>query len=80
MKLETSSLILRDFVMDDWPAVHRYGKELEVMKYITYRANTEADTKEFVRQAISRAEKSPRTNYQLAVVLRNKADVLIGGL
>ena len=78
MKLSTESLLIWEFKETDWRAVHRYAKEIEVMRYITYRANSEEDTKEFVQRALNSAKKSPRTHYSCAVVLRDTPEVLIG--
>ena len=79
MRHETSRLIIRDFEMNDWPAVHRYGSDLEIMKYATYHANTETDTKNYVQRAMTDAKLSPRTNYDRAVTLRDDPNTLIGG-
>ena len=71
MPIETSRLMIRDFEMNDWPAVHRYGSDLEIMKDAIYHANNETDTKNFVQQAITSAKQVPKTIYERAGVLRN---------
>ena len=71
MPIETSRLMIRDFEMNDWPAVHRYGSDLEIMKDAIYHANNETDTKNFVHQAIISAKQVPKTIYERAGVLRN---------
>jgi len=63
--------MIRDFEMNDWPAVHRYGSDLEIMKDAIYHANNETDTKHFVHQAIISAKQVPKTIYERAGVLRN---------
>ena len=70
MPIETSRLMIRDVEMNDWPAVHRYGSDLEIMKYAIYHANNETDTKNFVQQAMTSAKQVSKTIYERAVLLR----------
>lgn len=79
MRLETSRLIIREFETSDWPAVHRYGSNIEIMKYVRYQANTEEDTKGFIQRVISCAAHIPRISYEWAVTLRETPETLIGG-
>lgn len=79
MRHETTRLIIRDFEETDWAAVHRYGADLDIMKYVIYHANSEADTGNFVRRAMESASKEPRTDFERAVVLKDRPDILIGG-
>ncbi len=80
MRHETSRLLIREIEMADWPSVHRYAKELDIMKYVIYRANnTETETKDFIHQAMNQAQQTPRTIYERAVGLRDKPEILIGG-
>lgn len=37
--LETQRLILRDFVESDWPIVHKYASDREVVRYLTLFTN-----------------------------------------
>jgi len=50
---------------------HRYGSDLEIMKYAIYHANNETDTKNFVQQAMTSAKQISKTIYERAVLLRN---------
>lgn len=79
MQHETDRLIIREFEMSDWTAVHRYGADLNIMKYAIYHANSETDTRNFVMRAMESAEEEPRTEFERAVVLRDSPDTLIGG-
>ncbi|MEH2199386.1 GNAT family N-acetyltransferase [Nostoc sp.] len=63
LPLETERLILRDFVESDWPAVHQYASDREVVRYLTFGPNNEEDTKKFLqanRDCITR-RKTPST-------------------
>ena len=75
--LETKRLLLRKFTADDFTAVHRYASSLENVIYMTWGPNSEEHTRAFISMAIAKAEESPCSNYQYAVVMK-KSDRLIG--
>lgn len=78
LPLVTERLVLRDFEPADWPSVHSYASDLEVVRYMPWGPNTEEDSRSFVQSAIQRARDEPRRDFVLAVTL--KADGrLIGG-
>ena len=52
MMLETERLILREFREADFEAVHEYGSDPEVVKYMLWGPNTEQDTREFIRKVL----------------------------
>ena len=76
-QLETGRLLLRELVQEDWAAIHRYGSDPEVSRYMDWGPNTEADTDAFMAQALAVQRAEPRPNFQLAVVLKRE-DRLIG--
>jgi RimJ/RimL family protein N-acetyltransferase len=76
--IRTKRLILRDFEEADWEAVHSYGSDLEVVRYMDWGPNTEEDTKKFIQQTIASQKEQPRRIYTLAIVLKPK-NKLIGG-
>ena len=76
--LETERLLLREFEDSDWEAVHEYGSDLEVVKYLLWGPNTEEESRNFIRGAIDYQQQEPRKNYVFAVVLKVE-DLLIGG-
>lgn len=78
MELNTSRLRLREFEEDDGPAVHAYGSDREVVRYMLFGPSTEEQSREFIRQAREQALEVPRRFYELAVVLKTE-DRLIGG-
>ena len=53
LPLESQRLILRDFVESDWPAVHKYASDRQVVRYLTFGPNTQEDTKSFLQREIS---------------------------
>ncbi len=77
--LETERLLLRDFRDEDFGIVHAYGTDMEVVRYMPWGPNTEADTREFLTGAQDGAKVEPRTDFDLAVV-RKDTDQLIGGI
>lgn len=76
--LETERLILRKFKEDDFAQVHSYSSCAENLTYMLWGPNSEEQTRDFLKRAISRAQENPRANYQYAAVLKN-TDNLIGG-
>lgn len=68
--LETERLILQKFSMDDFSAVHSFASMPENTVYMVWGPNTEEQTRAFINMAISKAEETPCTNYQYAVVLK----------
>jgi RimJ/RimL family protein N-acetyltransferase len=77
--IETPRLLLRDFVPADWTAVHAYAGDPEVVRFMNWGPNSEADSRAFVARAIAMAQCQPRRTYHLAVVIRQSGE-LIGGV
>ena len=76
-RLTTDRLILRDFVAEDWLAVHVYGIDPEVTRYMVWGPNTEQQTKDYLERTMARAGLSSRRAHDFAVVLKD-GDRLIG--
>ena len=76
--LKTERLTLREFESSDWRAVHEYGADPEVVRYMQWGPNTEKETQDFVRRAMVHQREQPRRHYGLAVVLQAE-DRLIWG-
>ncbi len=70
LPLETQPLRLRDFVESDWPGVHQYAGDREVVRYLTFGPNSEEDTKNFLQREISLQGEEPRQHFALAVTLK----------
>jgi ribosomal-protein-alanine N-acetyltransferase len=77
LPLQTPRLLLRDFVEDDWRAVQRYAADPEVVRYMEWGPNSEADTRNYVELVIASQKDQPRLDFDLAVTLRAD-DRLIG--
>jgi RimJ/RimL family protein N-acetyltransferase len=77
LSLTTANLSLREFSERDWKSVHEYASDPQVVKHLLWGPNTEEDTRNFIRVAISYEQQEPRIDYELGVVLRSE-DVLIG--
>ncbi len=69
MELRTERLLLREFVDSDWTAVHEYGSDLQVVRFMPWGPNTEEGTRAFVARAVASARQEPRSAYELAVTL-----------
>ena len=74
--IQTARLVLRDFEEADWEAVHSYGSDLEVVRYMDWGPNTEEETKKFIQRAIAHQKEQPRRIYTLAIVLSRKISLL----
>ncbi|MEH2078998.1 MAG: GNAT family N-acetyltransferase [Nostoc sp.] len=74
--LETQRLILRDFVESDWPAVHQYAADAEVVHYLTFGPNTEEDSKNFLQREILLQGEEPRQHFALAVTLKSRKQLI----
>ncbi|WP_189525140.1 GNAT family N-acetyltransferase [Nostoc sp. 'Peltigera membranacea cyanobiont' 232] len=70
LPLETERLILLDFVESDWPAVHQYASDREVVRYLTFGPNCEEDTKKFLQREIALQGEEPRRYFALAVTVK----------
>lgn len=76
--IETERLLLRDFVEGDWRAVHEYGSDTEVVRYLLWGPNTEEDSRDFVRRSIAIQGERPRRRFEIGIVLKEEGR-LIGG-
>ncbi len=76
MELRTERLMLREFRLDDEVAVHHYGSDEEVTRYLTWGPNSPTDTTAYLRQVAREATREPRTSFTLAVA--NLDNELIG--
>ncbi|OIQ76734.1 putative ribosomal N-acetyltransferase YdaF [mine drainage metagenome] len=78
MELMTPRLILREFTLEDEPAVHAYASDEAVIRYTDWGPNTVEDTKEFFRETFESAALEPRASYMLAITLPQGP--LVGGV
>lgn len=78
MQMETERLVIREFVPEDLPEVHAYASDPLVARYMIWRPNTEAETRDYISTVIELQNESPRRGYEFAVVLRNTGQLLGG--
>jgi len=78
MELATTRLWIRELVMEDWPAVHRYASDSQVTLHTIWGPNTEQDTIQYVQSMLNEQQQEPRTVYEMAVI-RREDNQLIGG-
>jgi len=76
--IETKRLVLRDFRIDDWKAVHEYAADRRAVERMPWGPNSADQTIEFVRKAIEESGRPNRKTFELAIILREE-DRLIGG-
>lgn len=79
LELLTERLRIRELSPDDWQAVHQYGSEPEVVRYMPWGPNTVEETQEFISRTIEQQKAEPRRAYDMAITLRPSGK-LIGGV
>jgi RimJ/RimL family protein N-acetyltransferase len=77
-ELMTQRLMLRELGELDWPAVHEYASDPEVVRYMLWGPNTAAESLGFVQRAMEYRCEQPRMVYDLAVIIKAQGR-LIGG-
>ncbi len=77
MILETPRLLMREFVDNDWRAVLAYQSDPLYLRYYNWTHRTEADAQHMVQMFIAWQQETPRTRFQLALILKAE-DRLIG--
>jgi ribosomal-protein-alanine N-acetyltransferase len=76
MILNTSRLILRDFVEEDWPAVLAYQRKPLYLRYYDWEDQTEAGAREFVGMFLAHQRAVPRIKFQLASTLKSTGKLI----
>lgn len=74
--IKTPRVILREFNLMDFDAVHAYASDPCVVKYMTWGPNTLEESRSFIIAALNKKQEKPRLAYELAVTLNGD---LIGG-
>ena len=65
--VRTERLLLRDFVPSDFDAVHAYGSDLEVTRYMEWGPNTPDETRFFMDRALTGQSVWPMLHFGLAI-------------
>ena len=76
MILHTERLILREFVADDWKAVHAYQSLPEYLRYYDREESDEHDARAFVYLFIRWQAEKPRIRTQLAITLEETGELI----
>jgi len=71
LPIRTERLLLRDFRPDDFDAVHAYGSDPEVARYMEWGPNTPDDTRGFLDRAMTSQAIWPRLDFGLAIENRD---------
>lgn len=79
MQLETERLLIRDFAEDDFDAVHAYGSDPEVVRYMIFPPSTPENTREHLARCTTFAQEQPRRIYDMGIV-EKASGRLIGGI
>jgi len=77
VRLETERLLLREFVLEDWPALNEFERDPQVVRYMTFDAQTPEQSRAYVEGRVRDRDEDPRTTYDLVITLRGD-DRLIG--
>lgn len=77
--LETPRLSLRELILSDWQAVHKYASNPEVVKYLPFGPNTIKDTKKFLYRNLGHQQTQPREHFILAVTLKDYGELIGSG-
>ncbi len=77
--LETKRLVLRKYREDDFDAVHEYGSDPEVTRFVPFGPNTPEETRGFLDRAISSYSNPDFIKLDLAVTLKETGQLIGGG-
>ena len=77
--LETDRLFLREFEEDDLQAIHEYASDPKVVRYMGWGPNTEKDTQKFLQRAFEQQRNQPRTDHDLAIILKAENHLIGSG-
>lgn len=67
MQIVTERLLLREFVIDDWPAIHAYQSDPRYLRFYHWTNRTPDEVRAFVQMFVDAQQAQPRRTYQLAI-------------
>jgi RimJ/RimL family protein N-acetyltransferase len=76
MQINTSRLLLREYVQDDWRAVLEYQRDPRYLTYYAWNDRTAEDVRDFVRQFIDSQHERPRQKFSFAVTLKTTGQLI----
>jgi [ribosomal protein S5]-alanine N-acetyltransferase len=71
MHIATERLVLREFVIDDWPAVLAYQRDPRYLRFYPWANRTEAQVQDFVEMFVQQQSERPRRKFQFAITFPN---------
>jgi ribosomal-protein-alanine N-acetyltransferase len=74
--IQTPRLILRDFVLSDFDAVHAYASDPLVTRFTSFGPNTPEETREFLNRSVHAASVSPRQIHTFAVIEQDSGHLI----
>ena len=76
MELITERLILREFKQSDWPEILAYQSDPLYLRYYDWTGRTPEAVQDFVEMFLMNQQESPRTKFQLAIVLKSTQELI----
>ena len=76
MILTTERLMLREFRIDDWPAVLAYQSNPLYLRYYEWTERRPEEVREFVQMFLDHQQEEPRVKFQLAAVLKESGQLI----
>jgi ribosomal-protein-alanine N-acetyltransferase len=76
LPLQTSRLLLRDFVPGDFQAIYAYASDPEVTRFMFYGPRDGADTSAYLQRMLHSQDERPRRIWELAVIRRADAQLI----
>jgi ribosomal-protein-alanine N-acetyltransferase len=76
MHIVTDRLVLREFVIDDWPAVLAYQRDPRYLRFYPWTNRTEAQVQDFLEMFVQQQSERPRRKFQFAITFPNGARVI----
>lgn len=75
LPIRTERLLLRELADSDFDAVHAYATDPDVVRYMPWGPNSEADTRAFLDRSQAAARAQPRIGYELAITARTTGEL-----
>jgi [ribosomal protein S5]-alanine N-acetyltransferase len=72
MELQTKRLLLREYAVDDFAAVHAFASDVRIAEYVDWGPNSAGDTRHFLEMCVAAQGDAVRTNFTLAVTSANR--------
>jgi RimJ/RimL family protein N-acetyltransferase len=76
MHIVTERLVLREFVIDDRPAVLTYQRDPRYLHFYPWTNRTEAQVRDFVEMFVQQQAERPRRKFQFAITFPNDDRVI----